>query len=401
VHVQSTDGSPIAGVTVSVDGKGWDGVTDADGNFDFGDVPADTYTVTGQKDCFGPAPVSQTLDAPAGVSTQYQLVLTPYQFKIQYNVNGVWKDVPSPLGPLCPGSAASFKAVITSPAGATWPTGCPTWGGDATGTGEQTTVTFSNSGARIVSAQCGSQQQVNVNVADPNAAVTINWVHGYTVDNTRANATTVERNFATEYDACADVANNQWHLRVKSIQGGVDIAVHMGGYQTPQPGVNITTQAQGVSAINDMLLEGAAGGPARTWANEAVIRTHEEWHRDEWIQTSEHYWPATETAVEALNTPYDAHENNKTDAINALKSGAAGADAKISAFKDVSHRYFFTLGDNPGDRPYRAGGIVSNGLIQNVLTYGAAQTPPWLLPAGSNPAPAADHCYQPWLPYTP
>lgn len=77
VHVQKTDGTPVEGVTVSVDGKGWAGVTDASGNFDFGAVPPATYTITGQKDCCTPASASQTLNAPANASTQYRLTLDP------------------------------------------------------------------------------------------------------------------------------------------------------------------------------------------------------------------------------------------------------------------------------------------------------------------------------------
>jgi hypothetical protein len=72
--VQKSDGTPIEGVTVSVDGKGWDGVTDASGNFDFGEVPPDTYTVSGEKSCCAPA--SQTQNAPLGSATQFTLVMT-------------------------------------------------------------------------------------------------------------------------------------------------------------------------------------------------------------------------------------------------------------------------------------------------------------------------------------
>jgi hypothetical protein len=405
VHVQQTDGTAVQGATVSVDGKGWSGVTDASGNFDFGAVAPDAYTITGQKDCFNPAPASQTQNAPASASTQFQLVLDPFEFKIQYKVNGVWKDAPSPLGPLCPGSSADFKAVITSPAGASWPSGCPSWGGDATGTGAETTVTFSSSGARTVFAQCGKQQKLDINVADPNAPITITWDHGYTVDNNPPPATTKERPFVAEYEACADISRNEWHLRLKTIRGGTDMAVHTGGFQTPQPGVNITTEAQGAAAITDMLRRtapgGAAGGGPGTWNTEAATATHEGWHRDEWVQTSEHYWPDTETAVEKIKVPYDTYENDKGNAITAMRAGAAGADAKITAFKDISYRYWFTLGDSFGDRPYLAGGAVMNTHIDAVRNFGAAQTPPWALPPGSNPGPPVDHCYKPWLPYSP
>jgi hypothetical protein len=83
VHVQRADGTtPIEGVTVSVSGKEWHGVTDANGNFDFQEVPPDTYTVVGEKDGYDPVPIvaltaSQTQDVPAGTSVQFILTLEP------------------------------------------------------------------------------------------------------------------------------------------------------------------------------------------------------------------------------------------------------------------------------------------------------------------------------------
>jgi hypothetical protein len=252
-----------------------------------------------------------------------------------------------------------------------------------------------------VSAQCGTQQKLDINVANPNAPVVITWNHSSVTDQTSGSATTVEKPFTADYEACADIAKNEWHLRVKSISGGTDMHIRMGGFITPQPGVNINTQAQAVSAINDMLLEGAPGGPAATWVTEAAIRGHEQWHVDEWVETSAHYWPIAEPALEGLKVNYDANENNMAGAVAAMRLGASGADAKVADFKQKCRDYWMTLGDSPGDRPYRAGGVVLNGEIQAVRNYGAAQTPPWALPKGSNPAPAADHCYQPWLPYNP
>jgi len=81
VTVNDPSGVPMEGVTVSVDGKGWDGTTDGNGTFDFGDVPADTYTVNGE---IGPAKaIPQTQFAPPGTTTQY--ILT-----IPYTVTGQW-----------------------------------------------------------------------------------------------------------------------------------------------------------------------------------------------------------------------------------------------------------------------------------------------------------------------
>jgi hypothetical protein len=75
VHVQRPDGTPLSGANVSVAGEGWNGVTDVDGNYDFGQVLPDTYTVNGYLEGFRPSLASETLFAPAGVLTQYILTL--------------------------------------------------------------------------------------------------------------------------------------------------------------------------------------------------------------------------------------------------------------------------------------------------------------------------------------
>ena len=187
-----------------------------------------------------------------------------------------------------------------------------------------------------------------------------------------------------------------------SIDGGTDIAVHTGRFRTPVPGVNITNALEGTAAVTDMLLESSPSGPAKIWVTEHAIRTHEEWHRDEWTEISEHYWPATEMALESITVPYHLHENDVASAVAAMRSNVAGADAKVLAYKRKCRDYWFTLGDNAGDRPYRAGGVELNPFIDSVRAYGAGQCPPWSgLPGGHNAGPGSDHCYMPWLPYDP
>ena len=114
----------------------------------------------------------------------------------------------------------------------------------------------------------------------------IGWNHTYSCDASSGDATTRARPFELIYTACADIRNNLWYLRISSITGGTEIAVHMGNYQTPNPGVNILTEEDGCMAIIDMLLESSSYGPARRWVTELAIKTHEEWHRDEWIENS-------------------------------------------------------------------------------------------------------------------
>jgi hypothetical protein len=116
VLVQQTDGTPVQGVTVSVDGKGWSGVTDASGNFDFGVVPPDTYTVTAQGNCPSPpppSPISQTQPVPQGASTQFKLVLPPADF-----------DLTAPCRILKPGGNSVQMSVSEKPGN---PAGTYTW----------------------------------------------------------------------------------------------------------------------------------------------------------------------------------------------------------------------------------------------------------------------------------
>jgi hypothetical protein len=91
VHVQDCSGAPLQGVAVNVEGKAWNGATDASGNFDFGDVPPDSYTVWGALDP-NSTQASQTLDAPAGKVTWFKLVLCAIKIEIQINNTGAAND---------------------------------------------------------------------------------------------------------------------------------------------------------------------------------------------------------------------------------------------------------------------------------------------------------------------
>ena len=313
--------------------------------------------------------------------------------KIQYKLDGVWKDVPrGGFKDIGKGTSITFKAIMKH-SGSKWPSGYPKWEGDASGANETMKVTFNTSGARNISATCGNKITVPIEVDVANQSVDITWPNAdYTCDNSIGDATTNEKPFVVEYFASADIDNNKWMLRVKKITGGAKIRVRMGSFKNPAPGVNITTRGQAIAAINDMLKESKTNGPASTWCTEAAIRAHEQWHYDEWKCSSNHYWKKTETAIEKLTVKYSDYIGNENNAVNAMKNTAK---AIIRNFKQNKARtYWMRLGDNPGDRPYRAGGVVLNNNINAVRNWAEANPRKWVVPGGVNAAPQDNKkCY--------
>ena len=121
VHVQDPSGNPIQGVDVAVDGQGLSGLTDSNGDFDFGDVPPDVYTVEGRKVNYTPTPQSESKPAPAAAPTIYQLVLTPpkvvrinAKLPTTNSVRGT-AAIPAPLATHDFGSDSSDKSLAGNP----------------------------------------------------------------------------------------------------------------------------------------------------------------------------------------------------------------------------------------------------------------------------------------------
>ena len=292
-------------------------------------------------------------------------------------------------------TSITFKVVYS---GSTCDPNQVNWGGDAQGTGETKKVTFGSSGNRTVTVSCCDKEtRIPVAVDPENRSVTIVWdPAGYTSHNVNSSSTTTERNFTITYTASADIDNNKWMLRVKEIRGGADIVVNYGGSRNAISNPP-TTEAESQSAVN--VMKGYyARGSRGAWHTEAASKSHEEYHYQEWQETGNHYWPATEIAIEQIETTYHDH-STEADAITIMKSGANGANNKNVAFKRICRRYWFTLGDGAGDRPYAAGQLTLNTAIQSVQTL--ANTKGWTVAQGINTPSTANPCYQPWLPYTP
>ncbi len=280
--------------------------------------------------------------------------------KIQYKVGSTWTDIPSGgLGPFCHGTSVDLRAVPTS---GSFPSGKPTWGGDASGTGAEKTVIFSTGGARTVSATSGNTVLATVNVGPANANINITWASPVvTMSSTTGDSETVNKPFVEEYSACAEPASNLWRLRVKKVDGGTNMLIRTGGSRNPSTSPP-TSQSEAIDAnevMNEYFLNGRG-----TWHTSAATLAHEHHHDAQWKCSGDHYWPATEADIEALTVSYTSH-NTEASAINQMKGN--GANSRFTSFVNTAGSYFISLPDSPGSRPYAAGQLVLNGNITAIV----------------------------------
>lgn len=226
---------------------------------------------------------------------------------------------------------------------------------------------------------------------------TISWdAEDYTAHASGGDSTTVEKDFNIKYKASEDKAAKLWKLQVDSLSGGAKIDVHTGGSRNPDSSPP-TTEAEAQDAVK--VMKGYySRGKRGSWHTEGASKAHELHHYKEWKCSAEHYWPDTQTALEKLTVGTDKAAT-EADAITAMRAGASGADAKMTAFKDKAHAYWFTLSDSASSRPYAAGQLALNPSITAVQTLATGKG--WTVEAGTDTPSDATPCYQPWLPYTP
>lgn len=225
----------------------------------------------------------------------------------------------------------------------------------------------------------------------------IRWTSAnYAADNSNGSSTTIERPFNVRYKAVADKAKHLWRLVVDSIEGTVDIRVHTGGSRDPFT-LPPATEAEAKDAVTDMkgyYVRGSRGA----WHTESASKAHEEHHYREWKCSSEHYWPLAKASIESLTVPLSPHPSEGS-AIATMRAGTTGADAKVQAFQNIAHQYWFTLSDSAGARPYAAGQRVLNNAVRYVQDL--ARSKGWTVAQGiDNPSPEPP-CYQPYPPFTP
>jgi hypothetical protein len=250
---------------------------------------------------------------------------------------------------------------------------------------------------RVQGSTSGLRGGATPGVLRPVQCASIAWdAADYSADATAASSTTVEKPFNITYKASQDKAKTAWNLEVASISGGAEIKVHTGGSRDPVA-TPPTTEAEAKDAVT--VMKGYYDRGSRgTWHTEAASKDHEMHHYKEWKCSADHYWPPTETALKKLSVP-TAGAATEADAITALRAGAGGADAKMTAFRDKAHAYWFTLADNAKSRPYAAGQLALNSAIIGVQAL--ATTNKWTVPKGTNSPSAATPCYQGWLKYSP
>ncbi|WP_181176801.1 hypothetical protein [Mesorhizobium sp. B1-1-9] len=205
-------------------------------------------------------------------------------------------------------------------------------------------------------------------------------------------STTVEQPFNVAYKAAADNSTQNWQLKVASIEGGVDMDLHTGGSRDPISAPP-TTEAEASAAVTDMKGYYARGGRG-AWHTEAASRAHELHHYREWKCSAEHYWSVAKADIESLTAPV-ASNANEVAAITTMRAGANGADAKVKAFSDKAHQYWFTLSDSAGARPYAAGQRVLNEAVRSVQDLAGGKG--WTVPQGTDDPSPEPPCYQPWI----
>ncbi|MCD6392464.1 MAG: hypothetical protein J7M40_03055, partial [Planctomycetes bacterium] len=112
------------------------------------------------------APGDYVVEATCGTDSNSITIVVVGVDKIQINSGSGWDDVTGSTIYLLKGTKYTFKTTH-SPLG-NWPSGEPTWSGVASGTGETIDVTFSNSGAMTLTANCGnSSKEVTIEVIVP------------------------------------------------------------------------------------------------------------------------------------------------------------------------------------------------------------------------------------------
>lgn len=220
----------------------------------------------------------------------------------------------------------------------------------------------------------------------------VNWPSAaYSSSSGNGSSTCVEKPFKVTYSD-AEVENG-WRIKVASVSGGATIKVNYGGSINPissPPG----SEKDAHDAVDDMkgyYKRGSRGD----WHTEAASKDHELYHYREWKESSEHYWPACQKALEEL-TVSKSEEEDQSKARDKLK---VAADKIVKKYKDVSRAYWMTLGDGAEDRPYAAGQLTLNDAIKSVQTLAVEKE--WTVALGVDTHSTANPCYKPWKPFNP
>jgi len=186
--------------------------------------------------------------------------------KVQYqDCSGNWADIGNFKIPK--GKSVSFKA-IASPHGVPFPSGTPVWGGEASGVGDTTTVTFNNTSSSdsdlktIICGNCGAT------VSYPNFLI----------------CNTILDIIATQATRNSYKHHGHAYINVSDLNAGTDISY--GAYPLDFAGVTNYPQAApgscvriGADPIGGLHIRHFLLAPSQTAALAQFIQTPFAWHR--------------------------------------------------------------------------------------------------------------------------
>jgi len=337
----------------------------------------------------------KTVTAECGNTVTANVIVVGIE-KLQYELSGTFTDFPTGgLSDICKNASISFKAII-APAGATWPTGKPVWGGDATGTGEENTVTFSTTGTRTVTVECGNTITASLGVVDkPTPEVTVTQstptTYRQSMPSNALGYTDVESldmditacHDGTSWHAVLTEMNGNYSIRTRMVIPGVVSLTEITGPGGAAPGTtNATNSCTQVSDLH------ALSAHATAWYIQSAIIAHENVH-------ASRCEPALASAAQYIEEIIDALEvtdtgQSKAEAIAQMKASITWSNVKDASFSKwlddwldlISHDHGLGSGDpittsGPDEGyAYIAEDAAVAPMIDEICNWRAAQTPP-------------------------
>lgn len=152
-----------------------------------------------------------------------------------------------------------------------------------------------------------------------------------------------------------DYLTNTWRGLVLKATAKCTVKIRYLGYRNPvqQPPVTETEAIDAVNTMNAYMMNGVG-----SWHTMGATETHEQHHVDAWHDTNNYYWEEfnVQRNIEDIAVSCSAYPN-EGDAMDEIlrQSKQFIIDLRVTAAN-----YYTSLGDSPGDYPYRAGQAALN-----------------------------------------